>query len=96
MGGQADGRMENEKNENEGMQHVGVGSCQNAMDVRSASRIQGRDTERKMGGRRRGEKKEEDRREMEENAGLRDWGPNVLGHRVPGAQIDECYRMGCV
>ena len=38
---------------------------------------------------RRGEKKEEDRRKMEEKVELRDWGPNVLGCRVPGAQIDE-------
>ena len=53
----ADGWTENE---NEGVQHVGVGSCQNAMDDGLASRIQGRETERKMEGRRRGEKTEED------------------------------------
>ena len=27
---------------------------------------------------------------MEEKAGLRAWGLNVLGCRVPGAQIDKC------
>ena len=90
MGGRADGQMGGQtENENKGVQHVGVGSCQNAMGDGSASRIQGRETERKMEGRRRGEKKEEDRRKMEEKAGLRDWGPNVLGCQVPGAQIDE-------
>ena len=89
-GRRAGGQTENEtENEGEGVQHVGVGGCQNAMDDGWASRSQGRDTERKMEGRRRGERKEEARREMEAKAELRDWGPNVLGCRVPGAQIDE-------
>ena len=61
------------------------------MDARSASSNQGRDTERRMGGRRRGEKKEGDRRKMGEKAALRDWGQMCWGAgcQVPGLMSDK-------
>ena len=85
-GRQVDGWMENE---NEGVQHVGVGGCQDAIDVGSACRIQGRDNERKMGEGDEGRRRRKTEERWRKRQGLETGGPDMLGCRVPGAQIYE-------